>query len=384
MANISYIKLLKAIELFSSEHMQVRRFASDFPSQMPNFGTENEQYPIIFVSPTTNIFDMNINTFTLDIYCFDIIQKDRSNINTILSDTNLILSDLHRWMLDGEVYGIDIDVQVSTYPLDNALLDYAAGWRMNATFNIDTYGVCEIPFHNVPEILMEINNIVYSSALTCDTLAECGVFIDAIDGLQTQIDNIILTPGATGPAGPKGTTGSTGTSGTSGTSGPQGPKGATGSAGPRGATGPANPIVSGFFLPDANTLTLVDTIGGQVVISGEINIIGKSLSQIVDLISTNSLVAGVTYKIDGVDAELYGQGNGGKGTTIFLIALEKNKLDTDGVGIFYNPVYNQSTPGFGIWDLYSSYNPDDTVIWGGYVWQNNNGNVGSAKHNHPI
>ena len=374
MANISYIRLLQAIELFSSEHMQVKRFASDFPSQMPNFGTEGEKYPIIFVSPSTNIFDMNINTFTVDIYCFDIIQKDRSNINTILSDTNLILSDLHRWMLDGEVYGIDIDTQVSTYPIDNALLDYAAGWRMNATFNIDTYGVCEIPFHNVPEILMEINNIVYSSALTCDTLAECGVFTDAIDGLQTQIDNIQLTPGATGPAGatgPQGPKGATGSAGTSGVAG------ATGPTGPRGATGPANPIVSGFFTPDANTLTLTDSVGGQVIIPSEINIINKSLEDVTILLNDNQLVQGVTYKIDGVDKDLYGFGNG-KGTTIFLIALEKGKLDTDGVGIFYNPKYHQSTPGFGIWDLYSSYNPDDIVIWGGYVWKNNNGNSGSA------
>lgn len=215
MANISYIRLLQAVELFSSEHMQVKRFASDFPSEMPNFGTENEQYPIIFVSPISNIFDTNVNTFTIDIYCFDIIQKDRENINTILSDTNLILSDFHRWMLDGDIYGIDITDQVITTPINNALLDYAAGWKMTATFDIDTYGICEIPFINEPVILMEINDVIYTTALTCETLADCSTFTDAIEGLQTQIDNIELIPGptgATGSAGQQGVTGATGTS----------------------------------------------------------------------------------------------------------------------------------------------------------------------------
>ena len=215
MANISYIRLLQAVELFSSEHMQVKRFASDFPAQMPNFGTENEKYPILFVSPNTNIFDENVNIFTIDIYCFDIIQKDRSNINTILSDTNLILSDLHRWLLDGEIFGIDINTQVTTTPIDNALLDYAAGWRMTATFEVDTYGVCEIPFVNEPVILMEVNDVIYTTSLTCETLADCDTFTDAIDNLQTQIDNIVGATGPTGPAGPAGATGPQGATGTS-------------------------------------------------------------------------------------------------------------------------------------------------------------------------
>lgn len=187
MANISYIRLLQSVELFSKEHMQVKRFASDFPAQMPNFGTESEKYPIIFVSPSDNIFSENVTTFTIDIYCFDIIQKDRSNINNILSDTNLILSDLHRWYLDGEIFGLDIREQVTTTPIDNSLLDYAAGWKMTATFDVDTYGICEIPFINEPVILMEVNDVIYSTVLTCETLADCETFNNLVNLVDTKI-----------------------------------------------------------------------------------------------------------------------------------------------------------------------------------------------------
>lgn len=220
MANISYIRLLQAVELFSKEHLQVKRFASDFPAQMPNFGTESEKYPILFVSPGTNIFDANVNTFTIDIYCFDIIQKDRSNINTILSDTNLILSDLHRWLLDGDIFGIDIREQVTTLPIDNALLDYAAGWRMTATFDIDTYTICEIPFANEPVILMEINDVIYSNYVT-------EAPIDGITYGRKDADWVAISA-ITGATGPQGATGATG---------PEGPAGPTGATGANGTNG---------------------------------------------------------------------------------------------------------------------------------------------------
>jgi hypothetical protein len=176
--NISYINILQTIESFASAHLQIKKFASDFPAQMPNFATKNEEYPILFVSPTNSIFQENTNRYEVDVYCFDIIQSDRDNINTILSDTNLILNDLNRWMLDGELFGIDNVSSSECTPIDNSLLDYAAGWVMRMTFETDTYGICEIPFSDSPVVITEVNNIVYSKYLTCETLSECPTIID--------------------------------------------------------------------------------------------------------------------------------------------------------------------------------------------------------------
>jgi len=181
--NISYIRLLQAIESFASAHLQIQKFASDFPSQMPNFATTDEAYPILFVSPTTSIFDENTTTFEVDIYCFDIIQKDRGNINTILSDTNLILSDFTRWFRDNDDIFIEL-MSSSATPIDNALLDYAAGWVMRVVFEVSTYGVCEIPFDEAPVVITEVNDIVYSRWLTCETLEDCPVIINIQDQLS--------------------------------------------------------------------------------------------------------------------------------------------------------------------------------------------------------
>lgn len=181
MINISYIRLLNAFESFANAHLQIKRFAADFPEQMPNFGTENEKYPILFVSPDSSVFDENANQLTTTVYCFDIIEKDRSNINSILSDTNTILNDVYRWFKDGDIFGIDVMESTQATPINNALLDYAAGWSMSITFTIDTYGICEIPFNDSPVIITEVCDIVYSQYLTCETVSECPVIEDLID-----------------------------------------------------------------------------------------------------------------------------------------------------------------------------------------------------------
>jgi hypothetical protein len=229
MINISYIRLLQQIESFCEAHMQINRFASDFAEQLPNFGTESEAYPILYVTPTSTIFDQNTNVFTVDIYCFDIIQKDRANINTILSDTNQILNDLHKWFLDDNVFGVDIQINNSVTPINNSLLDYAAGWVMTAAFTVDTYGSCEIPFSGSPSVITEVNDIVYSPYLTCNTLDSCQTIIDiqdSIDEIEVIIGNI---------------TGGTDTT-----------------------------VTGGTYNPSANTFTFTNNTGGTFTVSGNV------------------------------------------------------------------------------------------------------------------
>ncbi len=105
------------------------------------------------------------------------------------------------------------------------------------------------------------------------------------------------------------------------------------------------------------------------------NYIEVTKTELDNLIASSQLSKSSLYKISGVNPTLYG------GTTIFLTAIENNKLSTDGYGIFYNPKYDKSIDGFGIvkdyyhifWDTESHtesgvYNIGDRVIWGGKHW----------------
>jgi hypothetical protein len=88
--------------------------------------------------------------------------------------------------------------------------------------------------------------------------------------------------------------------------------------------------------------------------------------------STNSLKPGCFYMITDADPALYG------GTNIVLQAISTNKLSLQGHGIFYTPPYDQSTPGFRIWTTGGTYSIGNVAYWGGYVWENLTGSVGTS------
>lgn len=144
---ISYQSLINKIITFYKNHLQVKKVGSDFREQLENFATKDEKYPLVYICPVDIMPSESgfASEVQLEIYCFDIIQKDRSNINTILSDCHLILNDLYVWFTDGGDYTTDVIGIPSMTPLNNELLDYAAGWMMTITFSINNYSDCQVP-----------------------------------------------------------------------------------------------------------------------------------------------------------------------------------------------------------------------------------------------
>jgi hypothetical protein len=174
----SYIKILQKLDAFCTAHLQIKKFMGEFREQMPNFSTMDERYPIVFASPISDVEDLNTNQFTLEIYCVDIIQKDRANLNTIVSDCHLILKDLFIYYRDDNDADLDVLGTASISFVNNFDLDYVAGAVMTITFEVAGYGSCEIPMlpitptHNdcEPAILIvrdSDNNVLYT--LTVDS-----------------------------------------------------------------------------------------------------------------------------------------------------------------------------------------------------------------------
>ena len=137
--------IIDHIELFYNNHLQVKKVGSDFKEQLFNFATQNEKYPIVFIVPVTVNPADNTSEFNFDIYCFDIIQKDRANIITILSDTQQILNDLYVYFTYSNDYSFDVIGVPNFQPLNNDLLDYAAGYVMNITLTVNDWTNCAVP-----------------------------------------------------------------------------------------------------------------------------------------------------------------------------------------------------------------------------------------------
>lgn len=149
--NVPFNQIIILGNAFATQHYAVQRFGSDFLEQLGNFATPSESYPILYAAPGQLVYDANmysdLASFTFTFYALDIIQKDRTNINTVLTGTSEILLDMHKYFkaVLTAASGIDI-IQASTLtPVNNYLLDYVAGWSMSITFEVDTFNYCEIP-----------------------------------------------------------------------------------------------------------------------------------------------------------------------------------------------------------------------------------------------
>ena len=82
----------------------------------------------------------------------------------------------------------------------------------------------------------------------------------------------------------------------------------------------------------------------------------------------SSFSSSSTYRITGVDPDLYG------GTEIYLTTNSQGILNDVGEGKFYNPKYDQTVEGYRIWGgTSSSYATASVVYWGGRAWSNNSG-----------
>ncbi len=76
------------------------------------------------------------------------------------------------------------------------------------------------------------------------------------------------------------------------------------------------------------------------------NLVSVTLSEFNTLVENNEILPGKSYLISGVDSQLY------NGTTILVNGVTSNSSTSNGFGIFYNPKYDQSVPGNGVWNRY--------------------------------
>lgn len=155
---ISLIQIINKLQALVARHKGVKRFASDFPEQMQNIATKAESWPFVYAAPVQRDPLQNTNVITLDIYCWDILQKDRTNAITALSDCELILTDLYREIKFGTDYSWDVLNQPIITPLNNGLLDYTVGAVMRCQIEIETYCEQYIPLEPIVTEIADWNN----------------------------------------------------------------------------------------------------------------------------------------------------------------------------------------------------------------------------------
>lgn len=140
---IGWEQVRQEIQTFSNNHLMIKRFYSDYEDQLSTYSTIGDSFPVLYMTPLGGSLSYTQNVISVRFYCFDRIQKDRANWNSVISDCYRCLNDLYKHLqLDIEL--IDWQKTATITPINDALMDYVSGWYMDVDIDIDTYSQCEI------------------------------------------------------------------------------------------------------------------------------------------------------------------------------------------------------------------------------------------------
>lgn len=138
--------LIENLQIFSLQNLGVKRFHFDFEDNLDDFGLKDSEFPIVFVVPS---FTENISntsgyygqSITLDIYVLDRLKEDRTNVLTVMNETNNIINDIIIFFKNNKQLSLDEDAFL-TEPINNMFINYTAGYRASVSFIVDSQSDC--------------------------------------------------------------------------------------------------------------------------------------------------------------------------------------------------------------------------------------------------
>jgi hypothetical protein len=136
-------QLIGKLQTIATNHEQINSF---FFGDIADLGTEKPmQYPVLFADVAPSNFTYKVIGLNLQIMVMDIVKKDLSNENDVISDTLQIIEDVIIELRNpSEVFLIQDSINLT--PFSDSQGDEVSGWTANITINIpSTYNSCAVP-----------------------------------------------------------------------------------------------------------------------------------------------------------------------------------------------------------------------------------------------
>lgn len=136
-------QLIAELQTIATNHEQINSF---FFGDIADLGTESPmQYPVFYADVAPSNFTYKVIAVNLQIMVMDIVKKDLSNENDVLSDCLQIMEDIIIKLRDpSKVYLIQDSISLN--PFSDSQGDEVSGWTANFTINIpSTYNECAVP-----------------------------------------------------------------------------------------------------------------------------------------------------------------------------------------------------------------------------------------------
>lgn len=124
--------IIEKIEDFCNTHSQINEFGVG-PISM--ISTKNHNFPMVWLLPTGARHESSYIILQFDMYVFDLLKSDYSNLKDILNDTLLIGRDVITEFYDTEYeYGFSMVETANAEPFDFQFDDLCAGWIFKLDF----------------------------------------------------------------------------------------------------------------------------------------------------------------------------------------------------------------------------------------------------------
>jgi hypothetical protein len=136
-------QLIAKLQTIATNHQQINSF---FFGDIADLGTEKPmQYPVLFADVAPSNFTYKVIGLNLQIMVMDIVKKDLSNENDVISDTLQIIEDVIIELRNpSEIFLIQDSINLT--PFSDSQGDEVSGWTANITINIpSTYNSCAVP-----------------------------------------------------------------------------------------------------------------------------------------------------------------------------------------------------------------------------------------------
>ncbi len=133
---------------FATPHYGIQKFEEGFYDNMQSFETADEQFPFMWIVPTSvDHLENSVSQYNMRVYFIDILEKDDSNERDVLSDQLSTSRDFTNWLRQNEDNGFNLLSNPNSTPVKSVLLDYTAGWYTDYSIEVETEGSeCSIPF----------------------------------------------------------------------------------------------------------------------------------------------------------------------------------------------------------------------------------------------
>lgn len=140
---VSLNQIIQDLQTIVTNHLQLNSF---FFGDIADLGTENpEQYPLLFADVAPSNFTYKVIGLNIQLMVMDIVKKDLSNENDVMSDTLRMIEDVIIKLRDpSNIYLIEDSISLT--PFMDSQGDEVAGWTAQITLKIpSTYNECAIP-----------------------------------------------------------------------------------------------------------------------------------------------------------------------------------------------------------------------------------------------